>query len=136
MQRELVKEFAAEYHRELNRLNAAREDTYAQQKEELARIERQIRAIVEAIKEGLRTPAMKEELLALEARKSALSVELKDAPAPAPRLHPRLADIYREKVERLQDTLNADNTRAEAAETLRALIEEIPPGAGERSPRD
>lgn len=68
-QPELVKEFAAEYHRELNRLKAAREGACVQRKEELARVERQIRAIIEAIKDGLRTSGMKEGLLALEARK-------------------------------------------------------------------
>lgn len=56
MQPELVKEFAAEYHRELNRLNPAREGVFAQQKEELACAERQIRAIIEATKDGMRTP--------------------------------------------------------------------------------
>jgi hypothetical protein len=43
MQPELVKEFAAEYHRELNRLNATRESAYARQQEELARVQRQLR---------------------------------------------------------------------------------------------
>ena len=125
MQPELVREFAAEYHRELNRLNAAREGAYAQQKEELARVDRQIRAIIEAIKEGMRTPGMKDELAALEARKTELAAEVKQAPEPAPRLHPRLADVYRDKVERLRESLNAESTRAEAAEALRSLIEEI-----------
>jgi site-specific DNA recombinase len=68
---------------------------------------------------------MKDELLALEARKVELAVVVKQAPGPAPRLHPRLADIYRDKVERLRDSLNAESTRAEAAEALRGLIEEI-----------
>ena len=44
--------------------------------EELARVERQIRAIIEAVKKGLRTPSMKDELLALEARKAELGREL------------------------------------------------------------
>ena len=68
---------------------------------------------------------MKEELLALEERKVELAAEIKAAPAPVQRLHPRLADLYRYKVERLQDSLNAEATRAEAAEALRALIDEI-----------
>jgi hypothetical protein len=125
MQPELVKEFAAEYHRELNRLNATRESAFTRQKEELTRIERQIRAIIDAIKDGMRTPGMKDELLALEARKAELTAEVRQAPAPAPRLHPRLADIYQDKVERLQEALNADGTRGEAAEALRDLIDEM-----------
>jgi len=70
MEPALVEEFAAEYHRELNRLNAAREGAHAQRKDELARVERQIRAIIEAVKEGLRAPSMKDELIALEHARS------------------------------------------------------------------
>ena len=68
---------------------------------------------------------MKDELLALETRKGELAATVKQAPEPAPRLHPRLADIYADKVERLRDSLNAESTRAEAAEALRSLIEEV-----------
>jgi hypothetical protein len=119
MDPELVAEFAAEYHRELNRLNAAREDRFAQQKEELARVERQIRAIIEAVKEGLRTSGMKDELLALEARKVELAAAVRQAPPPAPRLHPRLAEIYRAKVADLQAELNRPELRAESSVTRR-----------------
>ena len=46
-------------------------------------------------------------------------------PAPLPRLHPKLADLYRERVERLHLELNRPELRAEAAEALRALIDEV-----------
>ena len=122
---ELTKEFAAEYHRELNRLNAARDEDYVRRKEELDRVERQIRAIIDAIKDGLRTPGMKEELFALEGRKQKLVAEVKHAQPPSPRLHPKLADLYRQRVEHLHDELNRPELRAEAAEALRALIDEV-----------
>jgi site-specific DNA recombinase len=122
---ELVKEFAAEYHRELNRLNAAREGDYERRKEELDRVERQIRAVIDAIKDGLRTPGMKEELYALEARKRGLAAEVKQAPAPRPRLHPKLADLYRQRVDRLHEELNRTELRSEAAQALRELIDEV-----------
>src|SRR5712692_586038 len=63
--------------------------------------------------------------IALEARKAQLISETKHVPAPAPRLHPKLADIYRDKVENLNKALNEETTRAEAADALRALIDEI-----------
>jgi len=50
---ELAKEFAAEYHRELNRLNAVRAGKHEQASAELDRIQRQITAIIEAIAERL-----------------------------------------------------------------------------------
>ena len=122
---ELAKEFATEYHRELNRLNAARDEDCVRRKEELDRVERQIRAIIDAIKDGLRTPGMKEELFALEVRKQKLVAEVKHAQPPSPRLHPKLADLYRQRVEHLHDELNRPELRAEAAEALRALIDEV-----------
>ena len=53
----------------------------------------------------MRTPSMRDELLALEKRKSELSAKFKHAPTPAPRLHPKLADIYRQKVDDLHAVL-------------------------------
>jgi site-specific DNA recombinase len=42
-----------------------------------------------------------------------------------PRLHPNLAELYWQKVENLAASLNEEDTRLEAAECLRELIEEI-----------
>jgi site-specific DNA recombinase len=89
--------------RELNRLSAQAGQASAQQRDELAGIDRQIRAIVEAIKDGMRTPAMKDELLALESRKAELSAAVVTTPVSAVRLHPNLAEIYRGKVARLHE---------------------------------
>jgi hypothetical protein len=122
---ELVKEFIAEYHAELNRLMAGREGEATRQRAELAQVERQIRSIIEAIKEGLRTASMKDELLALEARKEGLPAALAKAPDPLPRLHPNLAEIYRQRAAELHESLNRPEARAEAAELLRGLIEAI-----------
>jgi len=41
------------------------------------------------------------------------------------RLHPNVATVYREKIARLREALNAEDTRTEAAETIRGLIEEV-----------
>jgi site-specific DNA recombinase len=68
---------------------------------------------------------MKEELVALEARKQHLTAIVKQAPPPSPRLHPKLADLYRQRVERLHEELNRAELRSEAAQALRALIEEV-----------
>ena len=42
-----------------------------------------------------------------------------------PRLHPNLAELYRQKVINLAESLNDVHTRLEAAECIRELIEEI-----------
>jgi site-specific DNA recombinase len=133
---ELAREFAAEYQREVTRLNALREGDHVRRTQELVKVERQIVAIIDAIKDGLRTPSMKEELLALEARKQELAAEIKQAPAPAPRLHPKLAELYRERVERLHEELNRPELRSEAGQVLRGLIDEVSPDPGERQVGD
>ena len=46
-------------------------------------------------------------------------------PAPSVRLHPRIGDIYRQKVANLEEALNDENIRGEAAEVLRSLIDRI-----------
>ena len=125
LQPELMQEFAAEYHRELNRLNAERDRGRVHKQDELAKVTRQVRAIIEAIKEGIRTPGMKDELLALEARKAELEAAVAEAPAPAPVLHPALAELYGQKVASLHEELNRPEMRAEATQALRGLVEEI-----------
>ena len=67
---------------------------------------------------------MKEKMAELEARRVQLSGKLEalgveEAPL---RLHPRLAKVYRRKIDDLTRALNRPETRAQAAEALRALI--------------
>ena len=77
------------------------------------------------IKSGVPGAAVKDEMIALEARRVELRAQLEAAPAPLPRLHPNLAELYRQKVMKLAEALNEENTRLEAAGCLRELIEEI-----------
>jgi hypothetical protein len=46
-------------------------------------------------------------------------------PAPVLMLHTKLPELYRSKIERLAEALNAPDTVAEAAETMRGLIDRI-----------
>jgi site-specific DNA recombinase len=122
---ELVKEFISEYHAQLNRMNAAVDAEHDAKKAELAKVERQIRAMVDAIKDGIRTSSMKDEMESLEVRRTELRAALTQAPAFMPRLHPNLAEIYRQTVSDLHATLNRDDARTEAAGILRGLIDEV-----------
>jgi site-specific DNA recombinase len=47
------------------------------------------------------------------------------ASAPPIRLHPNLAQVYRRKVEQLQQALNDPEIRDEAIEVLRSLLESV-----------
>jgi site-specific DNA recombinase len=68
---------------------------------------------------------MKDEMESLEVRRTELSAALTHAPARMPRLHPNLAEIYRQKVSDLHATLNRDDARTDAAAVLRDLIDEV-----------
>ena len=61
----------------------------------------------------------------LQARKNALLAQLATADEPPPLLHPSMADLYRSKVEELASALQREDTRLEASETLRGLIDSI-----------
>ena len=58
-------------------------------------------------------------------------ISLPSGTAAAPRLHPNLAEIYRKKVGSLQEALSDPETRSEAIEILRGLIERVAVSAAE-----
>ena len=74
----------------------------------------------------------------LQARKEALLAQLSATDEPPPLLHPRMADVYRTKVAELAVALQRSDTRLEASETLRGLIDSIvlSPDAGQLPSRD
>jgi site-specific DNA recombinase len=112
--------------RELNRQRADGNAAAEAKRHELAQTERRIRRIVELITEDdAPARALKQELTALEARQDALQRELADSTAPAPLLHPNLAEVYQQQVERLHQALHDPATRDEAFELIRSLIDEI-----------
>lgn len=80
------------------------------------KVEKQIRGIIEAIKEGMFHPSMKAEMDTLEARKAELESLLPDIPDDMPDLLPSASAIYARKVGRLTDALNRPEERLEAAE--------------------
>jgi site-specific DNA recombinase len=67
MEPELVREFIAEYPREINRLNPAAERDGQMHLREIAKIDREIVQLVQAIKDGIQAIRVKDELENLEA---------------------------------------------------------------------
>jgi site-specific DNA recombinase len=122
---ELIHEFVTTYQQEYNRLRREQMNAQAASHAELARVERQIRNVVEAVKAGLFAPAMKDEMAALAERRRRLFESSRDQLEEPPLLDPGLAEIYRRKVETLTQALNRDELRSEAAEMLRSMIQAI-----------
>jgi site-specific DNA recombinase len=125
MHPDLVRTFVDEFRRELNRQAWEQDARRGWTTRDFQKTERDIGKLIEAIKAGVPGAAVKDEILALETRRSNLLDQLNAAPAPVPRLHPNIAALYREKVASLHEALNAEGTRTEAAEHIRGLIEEI-----------
>ena len=125
MHPELVTAFIDEFHREVNRQRAELDGNRDRTERDLEKTEREIRRLIDAIKAGVPGAAVKDEMAALEARRVELLARKKEAPPPMPRLHPNLAELYRQKVINLAEALNDELSRLEAAACIRELIEEI-----------
>jgi site-specific DNA recombinase len=120
---ELVRDFIAEFRAELNRRGRDAELAYEVARRERTEVERKIKAMVDAIENGIFTASTRDPLLELERRNAELD-GIKP-PAQIARLHPNVAEIYRQKVAHLEVALNDPALREEAAEVLRGLIDEI-----------
>ncbi len=73
----------------------------------------------------MRTPGLKAKLEDLERRKAELEQGLANPHASLPRLHPNLAEFYRQKVATLQETLRDPKLRDEALDLLHSLIDQV-----------
>jgi hypothetical protein len=125
MEPALFEEFAREFTAEINRQRSA----LAREKEtlqgELVRVTKQIDKLVEAIIDGADALAVNTKLKALEGQKVGLEDKLAAVPDAEPLLHPALATIYRDKVERLEASLRQSDTGRAAFELIRGLIDAI-----------
>lgn len=63
--------------------------------------------------------------MALEGRQDELRELLHQERAPAPLVHPKLAEVYRREVTELHKALENEETNPEAMELMRSLVDEI-----------
>ncbi len=125
MHPDMVKTFIEEFHREVNRQAGEHDMDRDRIERDIEKTERDIQRVIEAIKAGVPGAAVKDEMATLEDRRSDLFSQKEHTPAPMPRLHPNLAEVYRKKVATLAESLNEENTRADAAQAIQGLIEEV-----------
>ena len=124
MRRDLFEEFCREYVRELNRLRMEHRASVSSATTQLTGVEREIRKLIQAIKDGVAALSIKDELLSLKSQKAQLQSRL-EAPEMPELLHPRMADVYRETVGGLCLALENEESRTSAVDAIRALIEAI-----------
>jgi site-specific DNA recombinase len=122
---ELVHEFIRTFQEEANRMAAEREQQFRADRLQLESVERKIAGIVAAIEEGNYSRALGDRLSHLERQQELLQARRREAPPSIVRLHPRLAEVYAERVRQLETALNDPAIRDEAADVLRSLVDRI-----------
>src|SRR5262249_17294000 len=112
---DLVANFIDAFNNEMRNIATSAERESLAVKRTLADVERKLAAIVRAIEEGGYNSTLKARLTALEQEKAQAEIWLRTSkPAPVLRLHTKLPELYRSKVDRLAEALNAPDTVAEA----------------------
>ena len=124
---QFLREFITAFRAELARLRKGQIDNRPNLKARLANIDARIGRIVTAIADGTDSPAMRQQLMDLEARKVELARALEVAPdAPVIDLHPHLPDLYRKRVEALETVLRSgEPLEGEAVGLIRSWIDRI-----------
>jgi site-specific DNA recombinase len=125
MEPELFREFCAEFTREVNRLRMERSSDIVAQRKELERVQRDLDRAIQAILDGVPGAQLKDKIGALEARKVELNDLLANAEEPPPLLHPNMAEIYRQRIAALYESLQSEDDTAEAAEVFRTLVDQV-----------
>ena len=124
MDPEQFKVFVEHFTAEWNKLQAAAGADRDAWQAELERVQYKSERLVDAIANGTPPAAVNGRLVELDARRKELEASIANTAAPAPRLHPNLAEIYRQTVSSLLEVLASDNGAA-ARDHLRGLIETI-----------
>ena len=123
---ELFEEFCDEFTREMNRLRMEQRANLSSARREVARIGTRIKKLLNLmLDDEIAVDEGKAEMKALDGRRKELEAQLETGNEPPPLLHPRMADIYRGKVTQLAKALQEPESRPEATEALRGLVEAI-----------
>lgn len=119
----LFTEFCEEFTREVNRLRIEKSASLHAAKAELPRITRELDKLIQRVLDTddlTSIKAYEKKMRELESRKADLEALIANMDEPPPLLHPNMAEIYRSRVAALHEALLRDETKAEAAETIRA----------------
>ena len=124
MDPDLYQAFATSFTAEWNKAQAEAAGDLTARKSGLVRIKAQLDKLVDAICAGTPMAAIRDRMQTLEDRRTMLETDLAQAVAPAPRLHPNLPMLYRQRVAELSQALQEEGGDA-TGEAIRALVEEV-----------
>ena len=125
MDPELFAVFCEEFIAETNRLRSNAGASFAAKEAELAQTKRALDRLVQALIDGAPAATVNAKMEELETKRTKLEAELANRSAPKPALHPNLAVLYRRKVSDLATALKTPEAQADAAQSLRGLIDKV-----------
>ena len=125
LHQDLFEEFCDEFTREMNRLRMEQRASLSAAEREIERIEVRRKKLIEMVMNGVAPSEVKDELNANATKREELKATLAAADAPPPLLHPEMAGLYRQKITALAQALEQPETRTEASEAPRGLIDAI-----------
>jgi len=125
MHPELFAVFCEEYTRHMNTLRIDKNAVRSGIEARLAKIDRDLEKLVEAICEGIPAAKVKEKMLALETEKAELETKLAATSEEPVLIHPNMAETYRDQVAALHEALSDETRRAEAVDVIRSLVDEV-----------
>jgi site-specific DNA recombinase len=116
--------FCQEYTRQMNRLHRENNAHRKGDRSALAKIERELDRLVQALMDGVPASRVKDKMTDLENRKAELESRLKDGEDTPVLIHPNMAGYYRNQVAQLREALRG-NGQAEATDLIRKLVDRI-----------
>ena len=126
MRDDLLKLFCEEYTSHMNQLRAAQDSALIGHRKEQAKLVKERENVLQAIREGISASLVKDDLERIAARLEELDEFIKSGQSEVrPFLHPSMAERYRLAIERLRESLNREDSRTEASEHLRRMIEKV-----------
>jgi len=117
--------FCREYTQHMNRLRGENNAQRKGDRSALAKIERELDRLVQALMDGVPAGRVKDKMADLETRKTALEARLTDGEDNPVLIHPNMAGYYRDQVARLREALSDEHARTRAAEVIRKLVDRI-----------
>ncbi|MDO6617371.1 hypothetical protein [Pacificibacter sp. 1_MG-2023] len=118
--------FCDAYAKERNRLQASASQNRKALIKELATVKADHAKLVDAILAGIPADQVKDRMLAFDARRIELEAQLERDTAPSPiRIHPKMAETYRDKISDLISQLQEPDGMLEAKDALRGLVDRI-----------
>jgi DNA invertase Pin-like site-specific DNA recombinase len=131
LQPELIREFANAYNEAVAQSLRHLADNRVTHERQLSETEKQITRILDSMQAAGPLPSLVERLKQLESTKAQLSAAMPSDDTLPPcatfsKSNQELAELYRQKVDKLHESLTADEpTRVQAANELRALIKKV-----------